>query len=139
MFYVPFKIICIWNEVKVRIIIIFSYGYVIVLATLVGEYVPSSLTCLDSVIENKWTIHMKFFYYTLFPKLLIDTLSSKQYHTVTIFVTTYKVLKSGKFSDYFFKTVFVILDPIYFQITFRVSLSVTTKSVKILHGIVLSL
>ena len=82
---------------------------------------------------------MKFFYYTLFPKLLIDTLSSKQYHTVTIFVTTYKVLKSGKFSDYFFKTVFVILDPIYFQITFRVSLSVTTKSVKILHGIVLSL
>ena len=82
---------------------------------------------------------MKFFYYTLFPKLLIDTLSSKQYHTVTIFVTIYKVLKSGKFSDYLFKTVFVILGPIYFQITFRVSLSVTTKSVKILHGIVLSL
>lgn len=101
LFYVPFKIICIWNEVKVRIIIfLFSYGYVTVLATLVGETVPSSLTCLGSVTENKWTIHMKVLYYTLFPKLLIDTLSSKQYHTVTIFVTISKVLKSGKFSDY---------------------------------------
>ena len=43
---------------------------------------------------------MKVFYYTLFPKLLIDTLCSKQYHTVTIFVTISKVLKSDKFSDY---------------------------------------
>lgn len=136
----PFKIICIWTEAKVRIIIIyFSYGYVIVLATLVRESVPSSLTCLGNVTENKWTIHMKVFYYTLFPKLLIDSLSSKQYHTVTIFVSIYKLLKSGKFSDYLFKTVLVILGPIYFQITFRVSFSVTTKSVKILHGIVLSL
>lgn len=65
LFYMPFKIICIWNEVKVRIIFfLFPYGYVTVLATLIGETVPSSLTCLGSVSENKWTIHMKVFYYT---------------------------------------------------------------------------
>ena len=56
---------CIWNEVKVRIIIfLFPYGYVTVLATLIGETVPSSLTCLGSVSENKWNIHMRVFYYT---------------------------------------------------------------------------